>query len=146
MKFFIQVVIFTKTLQFLIAKVQVILYQHFILLGTCFQILVTQCKSYRNALITLEQEMLSTRRLNHCKTFANKCLNHPRHSDLFQVNPRYSSHSRTKNKFLEPKCRTTRYYKSAIPFLTRILNSTEQTPLQGFSVITEVEEEQGFRN
>ena len=88
-------------------------------------ILGSKYKSYQNALKTLNQEMLSTRRLNHCKTFANKCLNHPRHSDLFQVNPRYSSHSRTKKKFLEPKCRTTRYYNSAIPFLTRILNNTE---------------------
>ena len=68
---------------------------------------------------------LSTQRLKVCTNFAEKCTKHPRHSDLFQPNPRYSLNSRSKKKFIAPKYKTTRYYKSAIPFLTRVLNSKQ---------------------
>ena len=78
--------------------------------------------SYSNALRTLKQDQLQTRRLMLCTKFAKKCTEHPRHSDLFEPNPRYSVNPRNKNKFITPICRTSRYYKSAVPFLTRILN------------------------
>ena len=86
-------------------------------------ILGSQYKSYSNALKVLAQERLNTRRLKLCTTFAQKCTKHPRHADLFQPNPRYPLNPRSKNKYLTPKCKTTRYYKSAVPFLTRVLNS-----------------------
>ena len=83
-------------------------------------------RSYRNSLKILSQEKLSVRRENLCLTFAIKCAKHTRHSDLFMKNPRYNS--RTKQKFIEPKCLTTRYYNSAVPFLTRLLNNSTDKP------------------
>ena len=88
-------------------------------------ILGSNYRSYRNALEKLSQETLHSRRLQLCKNFAVKCTIHPRHSDLFTLNPRYSN-SRNKKKFIEPKCCTSRYYKSAVPFLTRLLNKIEK--------------------
>ena len=82
-------------------------------------------RSYRNALEKLSQDTLYTRRLQLCKNFAEKCNKNPRHADLFTPNPRYTN-LRNKKKFLEPKCSTSRYYKSAVPFLTRLLNKVEK--------------------
>ena len=81
-------------------------------------------KSYSQALKYLSQEELRLRRLKLCTTFAKKCTLHPRHTDMFKINCRYTYNSRNKQKYLEPKCKTTRYYNSAIPFLTRLLNTT----------------------
>jgi hypothetical protein len=69
-----------------------------------------------------------------------KCTKHPRHADLFTLNPRYEN-SRSKKKFIEPKCSTSRYYKSAVPFHTRLLNKVEKQR-NVLIVNTEVEEEQ----
>ena len=82
-------------------------------------------RSYRNALEKLSQDTLYTRRLQLCKNFAEKCNKNPRQTDLFTPNPRYTN-LRSKKKFLEPKCSTSRYYKSAVPFLTRLLNKVEK--------------------
>ena len=82
-------------------------------------------KSYRNALLKLSQETLFSRRLQLCKSFAIKCTKNPRHADLFSPNPRYTN-LRNKKKFLEPKCSTSRYYKSAVPYLTRLLNKVDK--------------------
>ena len=81
-------------------------------------------KSYSRALKTLSQEELSLRRLKLCTTFAKKCTTNPRHADMFELNPRYKNRTRNKQKYIQPKCNTTRYYNSAIPFLTRLLNSS----------------------
>ena len=86
-------------------------------------ILGANYRSYNNALEVLSQNTLNTRRQNLCETFALKCIKNPRHQDLFKVNPRYTINSRNKNKYLEPKCLTSRYYKSAVPHLTRILDN-----------------------
>ena len=84
-------------------------------------ILGTRYKNYDNALKTLSQEKLHIRRLKLCETFALKCTKNPRHCDLFQVNP--VTQTRQKQKYIEPRCITSRYYKSAVPFLTRLLNN-----------------------
>ena len=86
-------------------------------------ILGTKYRNYNNALNTLEQEDLKARRLKLCMSFAKKCTLNPRHSDMFKPNPRFSGNNRNKLKYIQPKCSTTRYYKSAIPFLTRLLNT-----------------------
>ena len=77
-------------------------------------------RSYDNALKVLQQDNLSTRRLKLCKNFAIKCTNNPKHTDMFK--PRINNNTRHKQKYTEPKCSTDRYYKSAVPFLTRLLN------------------------
>ena len=86
-------------------------------------ILGSKYKSYRNALLSLSQDTLHSRRLKLCSNFAIKCTKHSRHSDLFKPNPRYTNNPRNKHKFIQPMAKTTRYYKSAVPFLTRLLNS-----------------------
>ena len=79
-------------------------------------------ESYTNTLKILSLEKLIIRYENLCLDFAIKCTKHTRHSDLFMKNPRYNL--RTNKKFKEPKCLTTRYYNSAVPFLTRLLNNS----------------------
>ena len=88
-------------------------------------ILGSEYRSYSRALKTTSLENLSARRLILCTNFAKKCSIHPRHADLFLKNPRYT-HKSSKRKFLEPKCCTTRYQKSAIPFLTKVLNNSDK--------------------
>ena len=85
-------------------------------------ILGSRYKSYNSALNILVQEKLHVRRLQLSLNFAKKCLKNQKHTDLFNSNPRYTGPSQNKLKFIEPKCKTTRYYKSAVPFLTRLLN------------------------
>ena len=79
-------------------------------------------KSYNNALEVLGQEKLHARRLKLCENFAVKCTKNPRHADMFELKTRNNNFTRQKQKFIEPKCKTDRYYKSAVPFLTRLLN------------------------
>ena len=83
-------------------------------------ILGQKFKNYTNALKILQQENLSVRRLKLCENFALKCLSNPRHSDLFNTN--LGPKNRHTKKLKEPKCNSTRYYNSAVPFLTRLLN------------------------
>ena len=83
-------------------------------------ILGQKFKNYNNALKILQEENLSLRRLKLCENFALKCLSNPRHSDIFNNN--HGPRNRHTKKLIEPKCNTTRYYNSAVPFLTRLLN------------------------
>ena len=46
-------------------------------------ILGSKFKNYTNALEILEQEALLSRRLKLCEHFAIKCVNNPKHVDLF---------------------------------------------------------------
>ena len=86
-------------------------------------ILGAEYRSYNFALKILCQEKLNDRRLKLCHSFAAKCTSNPKHADMFTLNPRFQN-SRSKLKYTEPMCNTARYYKSAIPFLTRVLNNT----------------------
>ena len=88
-------------------------------------ILGSKYRSYRNALCLLSQDTLNSRRLKLSRNFATKYLTNDRHSDLFLPNPRYTAKS-SKRKLTEPKCNTSRYYKSAVPFLTRLLNNKDK--------------------
>ena len=80
-------------------------------------------KNYRNALKTLNQDALNTRRIQLCKTFAKKCLKNPRHSDLFPVHNTDRITRQAPTKFQEINCKTARYYKSAVPYMIRMLNN-----------------------
>jgi hypothetical protein len=78
---------------------------------------------YSNALALLGQDTLSSRRLKLCENFSQNCVKSDKHADLFPRNegPK-TRHSKT---FIEPKCKTSRYYNSAVPYLTRLLNKKE---------------------
>ena len=86
-------------------------------------ILGAKYKSYSNALTLLEQSTLSSRRLKLCENFAQKCVRNDKHEDLFPRNEGIeTSHGKT---FIEPKCRTSRYYNSDVPYLMRVLKKKE---------------------
>ena len=88
-------------------------------------ILGSRYKNYNNALKILSQEKLQTRRLKLCENFAVKCTQNSRHADLFPTKPVSQRNTRQKQKYIEPKCITSRYYNSAVPFLTRLLNNVK---------------------
>ena len=64
---------------------------------------------------------LYIRRQELCERFARKtALPQCRHNDLFEI--QQSGYDTRSNSYREHFCRTTRFYKSALPFLTRTLN------------------------
>lgn len=86
-------------------------------------ILGSDYTSYIVAQSILECDTLDARREMLCLKFAQKCTENPKHSDLF---PKHSSNIITRNRktFVEPNCRTNRFAKSAVPYLTKLLNET----------------------
>ena len=82
-------------------------------------ILGAEYRSYSDALILLNLPRLDNLRESASLKWAIKSQQHPRHSDLFKYN---TNNTRRKATFIEPFCRTTKYYKSAIPSMTRALN------------------------
>ena len=76
---------------------------------------------YEDTCALLGLKPLYLRRQELCERFAKKTASEKcRHNDLFQIqNSAYNT--RSKN-FKEHFCHTTRFYKSALPSLTRILN------------------------
>ena len=77
---------------------------------------------YQLALTHSKLERLDLRRENLCNKFAIKCTKDPRHSSMFPLNNKFRSNMRCPKKYLEYQCRTTRYFKSALPYLSRLLN------------------------
>ena len=77
--------------------------------------------SHSQQLTDLGLERLSVRRERMCLRLARKTATVSRHTDMFTptINPR----ARTSKEYWEPLCRTTTYYKSPLPYLTRLLNS-----------------------
>jgi hypothetical protein len=82
-------------------------------------ILGTEYRSYSNALSVLNLPRLDQLRKTACLKWAIKAQLDPKHTHLFKQN---TNNTRHKSRFLEPLCRTTKYYKSAIPSMTRALN------------------------
>ena len=78
-------------------------------------------KSYSSALVFLQLDKLEDRRKQLCYNFAVKCVKNPKHEHMF---PKSLGPLRTRNSkmFHEQKCRTAHCYKSAIPYMTRLLN------------------------
>ena len=75
---------------------------------------------YAMALVVLAIDPLKERRDKLCLSFANKTLK-SRHTDMFHLNG--SDHyTRNKTKYHETKTNTTRFYKSPLNYLTRLLN------------------------
>ena len=77
--------------------------------------------SYENALKLVNLESLECRRIHLCIKFAKKAEKSDKYMHWFSA--RSSVNTRQpKVKYLEPKARTERLKKSAIPYLTRLLN------------------------
>ena len=79
-------------------------------------------ESYEAALKNLQQEHLSVRREAAAIKFAQKCLDNPKHSDMFPRNPPVKYSIRNRKPFKEYDCSTDRMYKSSLPTITRLLN------------------------
>ena len=82
-------------------------------------ILGTEYGSYSNALILLNLPRLDELHETASLKWALKAQQDPKHSHLFRQN---TNKTRRKSTFIEPLCRTTKYYKSSIPSMTRSLN------------------------
>ena len=80
--------------------------------------------SHSQQLDELGLSRLFTRRVQICRRFAKSTAVKSRHRDIFPVahtNPgRHGKHTR---HYLEPRARTAAYRKSAVPYLTRLLNN-----------------------
>ena len=81
--------------------------------------------NYNAALLHLSIERLDVRREKICLNFALKCAKSNRHSHMFPLNPNPRTNMRNHKTYMEPKCNTSRYFKSAIPYLSRLLNTTK---------------------
>ena len=80
--------------------------------------------SLTDQLEDLGLERLVSRRENICRRFAVRTASKSRHSDIFTLAQTGLQRPNKKSlKYVEPKARTTSYRKSAVPYLTRILNS-----------------------
>ena len=79
--------------------------------------------SYSQQLLDLNLERLSVRREMLCKHFAHKTAKKSRHTYLFEPVINTFNMRNQKQKYMEPRARTTSYYKSPIQYLTRLLNN-----------------------
>ena len=68
----------------------------------------------------LNLETLDQRRQKIATNFAKKILKHPEHRNMFKIIN--FNRTRSGKKVVIPICRTTRYEKSAIPSLAKIIN------------------------
>ena len=70
-------------------------------------------------------ERLSTRRDTLCAKFALATATKSRHQDIFMpATTSYLRIGKRSLKYREPKARTATYQKSAVPYLTRLLNGS----------------------
>ena len=91
-------------------------------------ILGSQYRNYRHALSLTSLPRLDTLREEACLKWALRAQENPLHTDIFplnnsQVNTRYRS------KFREYLCFSSKYYNSAVPYMTRALNQHQNRNL-----------------
>ena len=83
--------------------------------------------TYEEACQELSMKTLAERRIILAKKFAKKASQHPIHQKWFVKNQE-ASLTRTEKPEYKPACgRTVRFLKSAIPYLTRLLNEPKWT-------------------
>ena len=88
-------------------------------LGTfLIRLVLSPCPGVRVQLQDLQLERLSARRVRLCKTFAERTATDSRHMDMFTP----VTSARRLGTYREIYTRTATYYKSALPYLTRLLN------------------------
>ena len=76
--------------------------------------------------LRLGLQPLANRRHKLALKFAKQTVSKSRHSDLFTrlENP-HEGRGTVKREWREPKCRTRRHMKSALPYLTRLMNGEQ---------------------
>ena len=80
--------------------------------------------SHSSQIEELSLEPLDARRTRLCRRFAERTAAKSRHADIFTpAAGGRTNRSAARGLFREPLCRTASYYKSAVPYLTRLLNT-----------------------
>ena len=80
-------------------------------------------KNYKNGLKDLNLETLEKIRENLCLKFAKECLKNEKLKNMFVINKsKHDMKKRKKEKFKVKNIRTERYRKSALPYMTYLLN------------------------
>ena len=77
--------------------------------------------SYDDALESLQVEKLEDRRVQLCKSFANKASKSEKYSGWFW-SPEARPDTRSKPNYSSVWTRTTKFKKSPLPYLTELLN------------------------
>ena len=78
--------------------------------------------SYKNALNFLGLNRLKIRRESLCLKFAEKALKSEKHKSWFVLDSNPNNTRRIVKKVKSVQCRTQRFLKSALPYLTSLLN------------------------
>ena len=84
-------------------------------------ILGTNYRKYSHALKVTSLPRLDTLRKEACLKWALQAQRNPQHSELFPLN-QSEANTRWRKKYLEYKCNSTKFLKSAVPYMTRALN------------------------
>ena len=84
-------------------------------------ILGSQYKSYSNALTLTQLPRLDTLRKDISLQWAIRAQLNPKHTDLFPLG-QTEVNTRNRKMFREYFCHTTKYFNSAVPWMTRALN------------------------
>ena len=84
----------------------------------------TRGEEYLATCTRLGLEDLTTRRTRLALTFARRTATKSRHTDLFTRQENSRPTRAGAKLWREPMCRTRRYQKSAVPYLTKLLNGT----------------------
>ena len=89
-------------------------------------ILGSQYRSYSHALSVTSLPRLDALRTEACLKWAIQAQRNPLHSDLFPLN-KSEVNTRWRKKYSEYRCTTTKFLKSVVPYLTRVLNMHESS-------------------
>ena len=91
--------------------------------SACAIILGKQYVSYQAALDTLGLVKLEARRVSLSTKFAKKAFKSKKYSNWFVPDSNPLNTRRKVQKVKEAQCRTRRFQKSALPYLTHLLNT-----------------------
>ena len=85
--------------------------------------LTTRGEEYLATCARLGLEDLGTRRTRLARTFARRTAVNSRHTDIFSRTESVRNTRSGGGEWREPRCHTRRHQRSAVPYLTRLLNS-----------------------
>ena len=90
-------------------------------------ILKNKYTNYKEGLETLNMERLDVRRRQLCLKFAKNCLKIDKVKGMFKKQENFHNMKKRKQKIYDEKMpRTKRYQRSAIPYLSRLLNEENE--------------------
>ena len=88
-------------------------------------ILGNKYQGYDHTLATLQMKSLRDRREELCLKFAKKCLKIEKFQKHFPLNNKHCMSMRSTEKFQLDRFKSTRYKRSALPYMISLLNKYE---------------------